>query len=147
MARAFVPQMDSHAVHLDENRRTQSPARLELFELALGGPAGRYVDDRKKRNSKHHSNNDHHQILRPAPRLCIKRATQAPDALRSARVFAAIEHEKAAAPMGQSFAACCAGVRLQSHMKRKSQAVFTRDAVLLQIVQLSRAARSPHAAL
>jgi hypothetical protein len=70
------------------------------------------------------------------------------DALRSARAFATTEHEKAATPDGPvDFPACCAGARLHSHMKRKSQAVFTRDAVLLPIVQLSRAARSLHVAL
>ena len=57
-------------------------------------------------------------------------------------------HEKAATPDGPvDFPACCAGARLHSHMKRKSQAVFTRDAVLLPIVQLNPAARSLHVAL
>jgi len=41
--RAFVPQVDSHAVvHVDEKRRTQYPARLKI-ELALGGPACRML--------------------------------------------------------------------------------------------------------
>ena len=84
----------------------------------------------------------------PPPAACV------PSRRRSPLCFAMSRWKHRAFSGGMSrpdapidFPACCAGARLHSHMKRKSQGVFTRGAVLLPIIQLSRAARSLHVAL